>query len=521
MSTTTAIEAATNPGLPEDTTADGLYEVTEATTRAARTAPVLAALGRAGRGRLLAAMADALWADRERLAATADEETALGVPALLAEVARTADQLRLFGRVLDEGSYLGVTVDARSADGTAFPPVRRWLVPLGPVAVFGASNFPFAYGVAGGDTASALAAGCPVVAKEHPSHPRTCALVLDTLRRAATGAGAPADVVTMVSGFEAGADLVRSPHLAAVGFTGSVGGGRALFDLCAARPSPIPFYGELGSVNPAVVLPGAARNRPVDLARVLADSVLTRGGQVCTKAGLLFLPKDADGDAVLEALLARVTGTAWPVLLNSSICAAYVAGTAARAALPGVRVLTRDEPSAGGRLDPVPPVLLTTDAATLRENPGSALSEECFGPCALVVRYRDTEDLTAALAALAPSLVCALHADDADGDTARAVLPLLAAGAGRVVWNDATCGLRVGWATQHGGGYPASTASGTTSVGAAAIGRWLRPVAYQGVPAGFLPDELRAGDEGDSAGEHAVPFRLDGVPLPSPERKNR
>jgi NADP-dependent aldehyde dehydrogenase len=520
VSTTAATGAATHHGRPTDTPADGRYEVAQAADRAARTAPVLAALGRAGRARLLAAMADALWADRERLAATADEETALGVPTLLAEVARTADQLRLFVRVLDEGSCLGLTVDTRAPDGTALPPVRRWLVPLGPVAVFGASNFPFAYGVAGGDTASALAAGCPVVAKEHPSHPRTCALVLAALRRAATEVGAPADVVTMVSGFEAGAELVRSPHLAAVGFTGSVGGGRALFDLCAARPSPIPFYGELGSVNPAVVLPGAARNRPADLARVLADSVLTRGGQVCTKAGLLFLPEGTAGDAVLELLLARVAESPRPVLLNPSIRAAYVAGTAARAALPGTRVLTRDEPVEGGRLDPVPPVLLTTCAAALRENPGSVLFEECFGPCAVVVRYRDTEDLTGALAALAPSLVCALHADDADGDTARALLPLLAAGAGRVVWNDATCGLRVGWATQHGGGYPASTASGTTSVGAAAIGRWLRPVAYQGVPAAFVPDELRTCDEGDQGG-HGVPLRLDGIALHAAEGENR
>ncbi|WP_326700832.1 aldehyde dehydrogenase family protein [Streptomyces sp. NBC_01754] len=515
-----AADAAMSPGPPDDVSTDGLYEVTEAATRAARAAPVLAALGRAGRSRLLAAMADALWADRERLAATADEETALGVPVLLAEVARTADQLRLFGRVLDEGSYLGVAVDTRTADGVGFPPVRRWLVPLGPVAVFGASNFPFAYGVAGGDTASALAAGCPVVAKEHPSHPRTCALVLATLRRAATGAGAPADVVTMVSGFQAGTDLVRSPQLTAVGFTGSVGGGRALFDLCAARPSPIPFYGELGSVNPAVVLRGAARDRPADLARVLADSVLTRGGQVCTKAGLLFLPEGGDGDAVLAALSDRVDAAARPVLLNSSIRAAYVAGTAARAALPGVRTLTRHRPGAGSRPDPVPPVLLTTDATTLRDDPGSILTEECFGPCALVVRYRDTEDLTAALTTLAPSLVCALHADDSDADTARALLPLLAAGAGRVVWNDATCGLRIGWATQHGGGYPASTDSGTTSVGAAAIGRWLRPVAYQGIPAGFLPDELRTGDGGDGTGAPTVPYRLDGVPLPRSERKN-
>lgn len=512
---------ATHTDVPHTAAPDGLYEVTEATARAARTAPLLAALGRAGRSRLLAAMADALWADRERLAATADEETALGVPVLLAEIARTADQFRLFGRVLDEGSYLGVAVDTRAEDGTAFPPVRRWLVPLGPVAVFGASNFPFAYGVAGGDTASALAAGCPVVAKEHPSHPRTCALVLAALRRAATGAGAPADVVTMVAGFRAGTDLVRSPQLTAVGFTGSVGGGRALFDLCAARPSPIPFYGELGSVNPVVVLPAAARDRPAALARVLADSVLTRGGQVCTKAGLLFLPEGADGDAVLEALSARVAEAAWPVLLNPSIRAAYVLGTAERAALPGVRVLTRHRPAGESPADPVPPVLLTTGAATLREDPESVLTEECFGPCALVVRYRDTEDLTAALTALAPSLVCALHADDTDADTARALLPLLAAGAGRVVWNDATCGLRVGWATQHGGGYPASTDSATTSVGAAAIGRWLRPVAYQGVPAGFLPDELRTADGNEGAGTHTVPFRLDGVPLPGPGRTNR
>ncbi|WP_069816413.1 aldehyde dehydrogenase family protein [Streptomyces sp. TP-A0874] len=484
---------------------EGLLPVPDAVSRATSAAGPLAALGREGRAELLEAMAARLLERREELTATARRETFLAEDALAAEVVRTADQLRLFAEVLREGSYLEATVDTAAPGGDDADLIRRWLVPLGPVAVFGASNFPFAYGVAGGDTASALAAGCPVIAKEHPSHPDTCRLVLSALREAAERAGTTADVVTMVSGFEAGAALVQAPPVHAVGFTGSVAGGRALFDLCAARPEPIPFYGELGSVNPVVVLPSAGSARPAGIVAALEASLLVRGGQVCTKGGLIFVP-DQCAD-VVDGLRDRLAAAPEPVLLSPSIRQAYLAGTAERAALPGCEVLFTRNVSGDTGGSPVPPLLLSTDVETLLDPGHRSLLTECFGPYAVVVRYRDTAELARALAALPASLVCAVHADPEDTSAVRDLLPLLAAGSGRVVWNGPTAGLRVGWATHHGGGYPASTASGTTSVGAAAIKRWLRPSSLQGLPAELLPEELRCGPGGSDC---PVPLRFDG-----------
>ncbi|MEU2615084.1 aldehyde dehydrogenase family protein [Micromonospora sp. NPDC007271] len=483
----------------QDDQLDGLGEVADVVERARRAAPGFAGAGRERRARMLETMAGQLERSRAELVATAAAETALAPDLLDAEVTRTADQLRMFADVVREGSYLEATVDTAPTGD-----VLRWLQPLGPVAVFGASNFPFAYGVAGGDTASALAAGCPVVAKEHPSHPRTCRAVLFALRTAAVAAGFSPDVIGMVSGFEAGVQLVTHPAVTAVGFTGSVGGGRALFDLCAARPVPIPFYGELGSVNPAVVLPHAART-PDAVIEPLVTSMLTRGGQVCTKAGLVFLPEDAEGLA--DRLRRRMADAPRPVLLNASIAAAYAAGTAKRAALDGVEVLCGGDAEAGaGDPAPAPPVLLATTVAGLLADANADLREECFGPYAVLVRYRSVAELRTALAALPSSLVAGVYATDEDLPDARDVLPVLVDRAGRVVWNQPTSGLRVGWATHHGGGYPASTASGTTSVGATAIRRWLRPSALQGWPAALLPAELR-----DPAGDvPGLPVRRNG-----------
>ncbi|MCX4390103.1 aldehyde dehydrogenase family protein [Micromonospora peucetia] len=486
--------------MTHDDQLDGLGDVADVVERARRAAPGFTNVGREPRARLLETMAGHLEGARADLVTTAAAETALDPDVLDAEVTRTADQLRMFAGVVREGSYLEATVDTAPGGD-----VMRWLRPLGPVAVFGASNFPFAYGVAGGDTASALAAGCPVVAKEHPSHPRTCRAVLSALRAAAAAAGVSPDVIGMVSGFEAGAQLVTHPDITAVGFTGSVGGGRALFDLCAARPLPIPFYGELGSVNPAVVLPHAARS-PERVIEPLVTSMLARGGQVCTKAGLVFLPDDAEDLA--DRLRQRMLDAPRPVLLNPSITAAYAAGTARRAALDGVEVLSGDAAATGaGDRSPVSPVLLATTVVSLLDDANADLRDECFGPYAVLVRYRSVAELRTALAALPSSLVAGVYATDGDLPDARDVLPVLVDRAGRVVWNQPTSGLRVGWATHHGGGYPASTASGTTSVGATAIRRWLRPSALQGWPAALLPAELRDAAGGDDRG---LPVRRNG-----------
>jgi NADP-dependent aldehyde dehydrogenase len=482
---------------------DGLGEVPYVVARARRAAPVLAEMGRQQRALLLETMGDRLEQRRSELVATAAEETALDVNVLAAEVTRTADQLRMFASVLREGSYLEATVDTALAGGAGA--VRRWLLPLGPVAVFGASNFPFAYGVAGGDTASALAAGCPVVVKEHPAHPRTCRQILSILRTAAAAAGATPDVIGMVSGFEAGVALVEHADITAVGFTGSVSGGRALFDRCASRPVPIPFYGELGSVNPAVVLPHAART-PGPVMEALVTSVLTRGGQVCTKAGLIFVPT-SDADHLVDQLCQRMASARNPVLLSASITAAYASGVAKRAALSGVDVLCVGNAATAQERAPVAPVLLATSVAGLLDAANADLREECFGPLAVLVRYGSVAELHRGLAALPSSLVSALYAADDDLADAKSVLPTLVERSGRVVWNEPTTGLRVGWATHHGGGYPASTASGTTSVGATAIRRWLRPSGMQNWPDVLLPSELRDPVDGP---ELCVPMRRDG-----------
>jgi NADP-dependent aldehyde dehydrogenase len=315
------------------------------------------------------------------------------VPRLSGELARVAYQFRFFADIVDEGAFLGVVIDA--PDPSAVPPrpeLRRWKVPLGVVGVFAASNFPFAFSVPGGDTASAIAAGCPVVVKAHPDHPQTSELAADTLRTAAAKAGLPAGVLTVLHGYQAGIDLVRHPLIAAVGFTGSIPGGRALFDLAAARPAPIPFYGELGSLNPVLVTERAAGARPDEIADGLVASYTLGQGQFCTKPGLVLVPAGPAGDA-LTAAAARSAATA---AARARCLTRGCGGTSWTASPPG-------RPFPGcvpwPRLPPRPPVtpaggpagLLEVDAADL----GGDLLEECFGPVTVLVRYRDAADAEA------------------------------------------------------------------------------------------------------------------------------
>src|SRR3984957_4440914 len=273
---------------------------------------------RAKRAALLRAAADGVESRAAELIAAADAETALGVPRLTGELPRVAYQFRFFADIVADGAFLGVVID--SPDPSAVPPrpeLRRWKVPLGAVAVFAASNFPFAFSVPGGDTASALAAGCPVVVKAHPDHPETSELAAATIREAAVKIGLPADVLTLIHGYQAGADLVRHPLIAAAGFTGSIPGGRALFDLAAARPSPIPFYGELGSLNPVLVTERAAETRPAEIAAGLVGSYTLGPGQFCTKPGLVLVPAGQAGDALVAAVAETAAAAAPGALLDA------------------------------------------------------------------------------------------------------------------------------------------------------------------------------------------------------------
>jgi NADP-dependent aldehyde dehydrogenase len=434
---------------------------------------------------MLRAMADALEAVREELVATADRESALGLPRLNGELTRTTFQLRFFAEVIEDGGYLEAVIDhAGDTPMGPRPDLRRLLRPIGPVAVFGASNFPFAFSVPGGDTASALAAGCPVVVKAHEAHPETSALCASALRAGAAAAGISEDVVSLVYGVPAGADLVRDPRIQAVGFTGSVRGGRFLADLAAARPSPVPFYGELGAVNPLVICPGAASARPAAIAAGLAGSFTLGVGQFCTKPGLAFVPSGADGDELVAALAEQVSAHGGGTMLSPNVHKGFTEGSAKLRGSDGVRVLAEGAAASGSRWGT--PLLLLAGPDSL----SGAVLDECFGPVLVVVRYDSPGQLLAAIGQAGPALTATIHAESADLALAGRLADHFAGRVGRIIWNGYPTGVAVAWAMHHGGPYPATTDVLHTSVGASAIRRWLRPVAYQDVPAELLPQEL-------------------------------
>ncbi|MGX4692947.1 aldehyde dehydrogenase (NADP(+)) [Streptomyces sp. JNUCC 63] len=444
------------------------------------------------RAAFLRTAADRLEATRDRLVEAADAETALGPVRLTGELARTCYQLRAFADIVDEGAFLDVIIN--HPDDTAAPPIpdlRRYKVPLGVVAVYSASNFPFAFSVAGGDTASALGAGCPVVVKAHPDHPALSELAARVLRGAAAEHGVPEGVVGLVHGFEAGIELVRHPLVAAAGFTGSVRGGRALFDAAAARPVPIPFHGELGSLNPVLVTEAAAAERAEAIGAGLAGSMTMGVGQFCVKPGLVLVPSGGAGDALVKSLTDAVGDTDPGVLLDHRMRDNFLAGVAERTELPGVD--SPVAPGAGGE-HTVSAGFLTVPAGKLTgEGAYDVLLEECFGPVTVVARYEDESEATAVLSRLPGNLTATvqLSTEEAAGEGRGAeLLAELTPLAGRVLVNGWPTGVAVAPAQHHGGPYPATTST-STSVGGTAIERWMRPVAYQNAPEALLPPELR------------------------------
>jgi NADP-dependent aldehyde dehydrogenase len=474
---------------------------------AGRAAAPLAALPLTVRAGLLRAVAAALEAARDELVALADAETGLGEARLGGELTRTTVQLELFARVVEEGSFLDLMIDLADPEAVPAPrpDLRRMLVPIGPVAVFAASNFPFAFSVAGGDTASALAAGCPVIVKAHPGHPGLSTRVGAIIATALAGAGAPDGAFAVVHGLDAGRALVTHPAVAAVGFTGSLAGGRALFDLACSRPDPIPFYGELGSLNPCVVTPGAVAARGAEIARAFVASYTLGAGQFCTKPGLLFLPAGHNLDEVLAAESAAAT---LPPLLGERIRTGFRRTAREIADTPGVRTLVPSPAQAESTLESsgyrVSPVLLALPASRFVEQP---LIEECFGPAAVVVEYASTAELEAALETLPSALTASLHAEsDTESDLAGRLLERFKDLAGRVIWNGWPTGVAVTAAQHHGGPWPATTAPLHTSVGTTAIRRFLRPVAYQSLPDALLPEALR------DANPLGLPRRVNGRP---------
>ncbi|MFI1329365.1 aldehyde dehydrogenase (NADP(+)) [Streptomyces sp. NPDC020845] len=445
------------------------------------------------RAAFLRTAADRLDEAKDQIVEAADAETALGPVRLTGELARTTYQLRAFADIVDEGGFLDVRVD--HADATQTPPwpdLRRYKVPLGVVAVYAASNFPLAFSVPGGDTASALAAGCPVVVKAHPDHPATSEVTAAALRRAAEESGLPVDVVSVVHGFQAGIELVKHPLIAAAGFTGSIRGGRALFDAAAARPVPIPFHGELGSLNPVVVTEAAAAERAEQIGAGLGGSMTLGMGQFCTKPGFVLAPAGEAGDRLVKSLTDAVSNSEAGVLLDHRMRDNFVAGVKERAELPEVDAPVT--PGSGGE-HTVSAGFLTVPARLLaEEGQHDVLLEECFGPVTVLARYESDADIAAVLGRLPGNLTATVHLSEAEGEgsegRASELLAELTPLAGRVLVNGWPTGVAVAPAQHHGGPYPATTST-STSVGGTAIERWLRPVTYQDTPAALLPPELR------------------------------
>ncbi len=485
---------ATSAELP--TTAEALEEVLAHAHQAfpgwSRTTPE-------ERAAALGAVADALDAAADELVPLAIAETHLSEGRLRGELTRTTFQLRLFAEVVTARGYLDARID--HADPAwpmgARPDTRRIGIPIGPVLVFAASNFPFAFSVAGGDTASALAAGCPVVLKAHPGHPGLSRRTGEIVAGALAGAGAPAGTFAVVAGVEAGITALNDARIKAGAFTGSIAGGRALFDIAQRRADPIPFYGELGSVNPVFVTRAAAARRPEEIVAGFVGSFTVGSGQFCTKPGVFLVPADSG----LPELLEQAAYPAPQPMLNDRIASGYVQHLQTVAGHAGVTALHGDASAPG---EPPAPTLLRTTAAELLADP-AGLVTEVFGPASLVATYDSEADLLAVAEAIQGQLTATVVGED-DDTIAPDLVWALSQRAGRILWNQWPTGLSVTYAQQHGGPYPATTASATTSVGTAAISRFIRPVAYQNLPAHLLPAEL--GDE-----NRPGPALVDGRPV--------
>jgi NADP-dependent aldehyde dehydrogenase len=446
-------------------------------------------ISREERAVFLERIADEIEARGPEITAIGTGETGLPAARLDGERGRTTGQLRLFAAHIRKGDYLDRRHDAALPDRKPLPRPDLKLVqrPIGPVAVFGASNFPLAFSTAGGDTASALAAGCPVVVKGHSAHPGTAEIVAQAIAAAIAALGLHPGIFSLIQGGrrDVGEALVQHPLIRAVGFTGSLAGGRALFDLCVRRPDPIPFFGELGSVNPTFLLPAALKARGAQIAAGWVGSLTQGAGQFCTNPGLVIAIDGTEIDAFERAAAAGLAGVAAQTMLTDGIAQAYRDGQARISAAPGVTALVETESTARQ----ANPNLYSVPSDAFRQT--HALGEEVFGPLGLVVRAKDEADLLALAAGVEGQLTCTLHLDAADHPLAQRLLPVLERKAGRILANGFPTGVEVADTMVHGGPYPASTNFGATSVGTLSIRRWLRPVCYQNIPDDLLPADLR------------------------------
>lgn len=462
-------------------------EQMEAVTQAAADAfPVYRKTSPESRAAFLNAAAEKIQETGEEIIATAMTETGLPRQRLQGELARTVNQLKLFAKVADQGDHLGVRIEPALPDRKPLPrpDLRQQKIPLGPVAVFGASNFPLAFSVAGGDTASALAAGCPVVFKAHNAHPGTSQIVGQAIAEAISEQGLPAGVFSLVygRGTVVGQNLVADPRIKAVGFTGSRGGGTALMETAAARPEPIPVYAEMSSVNPIFLFPSALAGESQALAEGFVTSLTGSAGQLCTVPGLLFVPEGESGDAFVAGVAEKLATVAGVTMLTPGICRSRVEGENTLSSIAGVNEVGHG--SEGETENAPAPAVYSTDAETFANTP--ELSEEIFGSVCLMVRYSDADELQSVASGIEGQLTATLHLDSedaTDAENANALLDILELKAGRLLINGWPTGVDVGDAMVHGGPYPATSDGRSTSVGTLAIDRFLRPVVYQNAPA--------------------------------------
>lgn len=496
-STYTGVDPTTGSALDPiytDATSD---EIEQAVALAQAAHPAFEQAGRARRADLLERIADEIETLGDTLLARMHAETALPLARAAGERGRTVGQLRGFATLVRDGSWLDPRIDRAQPERQPLPKpdVRSLQRALGPVAGFGASNFPLAFSVAGGDTASALAAGCPVVVKGHPAHPGTSELLGEAIARAVAALRLPAGVFSLLhgAGHEVGERLVAHPGIRAVGFTGSLRGGRALFDLAARRPEPIPVYAEMGSVNPVFLLPAAVEARGNAIAASLAASVTNGVGQFCTNPGVVVMhtgvaPHSGSHDRFLDALADHLRDAAAGVMLHRGIADAYRTGLARLAEHEDVETLVPTR-ALDGETAEVYPAALVTDAAAFIQD--EALREEVFGPVTLVVRCTSLAEMLDVARAVPGQLTATVHHEDDELQQHGELLDLLGQRVGRLVFNGFPTGVEVCPAMVHGGPYPATTVASSTSVGSAAIARFLRPVAYQDAPPEVLPAELR------------------------------
>ena len=443
---------------------------------------------RADRAAFLRAIADEIEARADAITEIGTQETGLPVARLQGERGRTTGQLRLFADHIEKGDFLDRRFDAALPDRQPAPRPEIRLIqrPIGPVAVFGASNFPLAFSTAGGDTAAALAAGCPVVVKGHSAHPGTGEIIAEAVLAAVKKTGVHPGVFSLIQGGnrQVGEAVVQHPLIKAVGFTGSLAGGRALFNLCAARPEPIPFFGELGSVNPMFVLPEAAKARAESLGQGWAGSLTMGAGQFCTNPGIAIVQSGADADRFTAAAVEALAKVAPQTMLTDGIAKAYQDGQARFESRNTVKPLLTTESTGRNAL---PNLFEISGDQFLADH---ALSEEVFGPLGLVVRVSSVDEMEKLARNFEGQLTATIHMDAGDLEDAKRLRPFLERKAGRVLVNGFPTGVEVVDSMVHGGPYPASTNFGATSVGTLSIRRFLRPVSYQNFPEGLLPEDF-------------------------------